>query len=110
MKLSREQFEKAALEQLDMLYRVARRLTRDPDQASDLVQETYLRAIRAHDSFDMQEHGIRETWPAAERLLVCIGPNPAGARLVRAAKRMATGLKCDWIVVFVKGPRRSLFY
>ena len=59
MKLSREQFEKAALEQLDLLYRVARRLTRDPDQASDLVQETYLRAIRAHDSFDMQEHGIR---------------------------------------------------
>ena len=29
----------------------------------------------------MQEHGIRETWPAGERLLVCIGPNPAGARL-----------------------------
>ena len=52
----------------------------------------------------MLEHGIRETWPAGDRLLVCIGPNPAGARLVRAAKRMATSLKCDWIVVFVEAP------
>jgi two-component system sensor histidine kinase KdpD len=50
----------------------------------------------------MQEHGIRETWPAGERLLVCIGPNPAGARLVRAGKRMATSLKCDWIVLYVE--------
>ena len=50
----------------------------------------------------MQEHGIHETWPAGERLLVCIGPNPAGARLVRAGKRMATSLKCEWVVVCVE--------
>ena len=50
----------------------------------------------------MAEHGIRETWPAAERILVCIGPNPAGARLVRAGKRMATSLKCDWVVLCVE--------
>lgn len=59
MKLTREEFEKAALEQLDLLYRVARRLTRDPDRAADLVQETYLRALRASEGFDLQEHGIR---------------------------------------------------
>ncbi len=56
----------------------------------------------------MREHGIRETWPAGERLLVCIGPNPAGARLVRAGKRMATGLKCDWIVLFVEAPGQRI--
>jgi len=59
MKLNRDQFEKLALEQMDLLYRVARRLTRTPDDAGDLVQETFLRALRAHASFDLQEHGIR---------------------------------------------------
>jgi len=56
----------------------------------------------------MQEHGIRETWPAAERILVCIGPNPAGARLIRAGKRMATSLKCDWVVLCVETPGQAI--
>src|SRR5437868_4549916 len=42
-----------------MLYRIARRLTRDPSRAEDLLQETYLRALRARDTFDLQTHGIR---------------------------------------------------
>ena len=65
MKLSPEQFEKLALEHMDMLYRIARRLTRDSNSAEDLVQETYLRAFRARDGFDLQEFGIRP-W------LVCV--------------------------------------
>jgi RNA polymerase sigma-70 factor, ECF subfamily len=48
-----------ALEQLDLLYRVARRLARDPSTAEDLVQETYVRALRARDTFQLQAHGIR---------------------------------------------------
>ena len=59
MKLSREQFEGLALEQMDMLYRVAKRMTRDPHRAEDLVQETFLRAFRSADDFDLQEYGIR---------------------------------------------------
>jgi RNA polymerase sigma-70 factor, ECF subfamily len=59
LKPSREQFEQLALEQLDTLYRIARRLTRDPQRAEDLVQETYVRAIRARETFDLQSHGIR---------------------------------------------------
>lgn len=59
MKLVRDEFEKLALEHLDMLYRIARRLTRDATRAEDLVQETYLRAFRAGDDFDLQEYGIR---------------------------------------------------
>src|SRR5439155_21636756 len=59
MKLSPGQFEKLALEHMDMLYRIARRLSRDSSAAEDLVQETYLRAFRARDGFDLQEFGIR---------------------------------------------------
>jgi RNA polymerase sigma-70 factor (ECF subfamily) len=59
MKLVRDEFEKLALEHVDMLYRIARRLTRDPTRAEDLVQETYLRAFRAQEDFDLQEYGIR---------------------------------------------------
>jgi RNA polymerase sigma-70 factor (ECF subfamily) len=59
MKLSRDQFEKLALEQLDLLYRVAKRLTHNPEEAADLVQETFLRALKAQSKFDLKEHGIR---------------------------------------------------
>jgi len=59
MKLVRDEFEKLALEHIDMLYRIARRLTRDATRAEDLVQETYLRAFRAGEDFDLQAYGIR---------------------------------------------------
>jgi RNA polymerase sigma-70 factor (ECF subfamily) len=45
-------FEAEALTYLDGLYRAALRLTRVPADAEDLVQETYLRALRASDSFE----------------------------------------------------------
>src|SRR6266513_3160184 len=37
--------------------------------------------------------GIRATWAAGERLLVAIGPDEQGERLVRAGKRMASVLR-----------------
>ncbi len=52
----------------------------------------------------MREHGIRETWPAGERLLVCVGANPASARLVRAGRRIAGNLRCEWIALHVETP------
>jgi RNA polymerase sigma-70 factor (ECF subfamily) len=59
VKLNRKQFEGLALEQLDTLYRVARRLTGDPGRAQDLVQETYLRALRGAADFKLEDFGIR---------------------------------------------------
>jgi RNA polymerase sigma-70 factor (ECF subfamily) len=59
MKLAAQQFEALAMEHMDMLYRVARRMTRDQHKAEDLVQETYLRAFRSAPEFDLQEFGIR---------------------------------------------------
>lgn len=48
----RREFEAAALEHLDALYGVALRLTRDEQNAQDLVQDTYVRALRFYDSFE----------------------------------------------------------
>ena len=45
-------FEAEALASLDSLYRAALRLTRVRADAEDLVQETYLKAFRAADTFE----------------------------------------------------------
>ena len=43
--------------------------------------------------------GAASTWPTAERIIVCIGPGPSSADLVRAARRMAAGLRAPWLAV-----------
>ncbi|MBI2824420.1 MAG: sensor histidine kinase KdpD [Planctomycetia bacterium] len=50
------------------------------------------------------EANVAQRSPATERLLVCVGPSPHSARLVRAAKRMATSLRAPWIVLHVETP------
>jgi two-component system sensor histidine kinase KdpD len=55
----------------------------------------------------MREHAIPATWPAAERILVCVGAEPSGPRLIRAARRIAVGLHAEWIAVTVETPRQS---
>ena len=45
----RRRFEREAMVHADALYGTAMRLTRDPDQAQDLVQETLLKAFKHFD-------------------------------------------------------------
>ena len=48
---SQRLFEEQALPLLDQLYGGAMRLTRNPQDAEDLIQETYLKAYKNFDSF-----------------------------------------------------------
>ena len=46
MEVQVEGFEEVAVPLMDKVYTSALYLARDPDEAKDLVQETYLRAFR----------------------------------------------------------------
>ena len=52
-----------------------------------------------------REHGVEAPWATAERILVCVGPAPDSARLVRAARRIAAGLRAPWIAAAVEDDR-----
>ena len=51
-----------------------------------------------------RDAGVRDIWPAAERIMVCVGTNPRSIQLIRAARRMAAGLRGEWIAVHVEAP------
>ncbi len=51
--------------------------------------------------------GDRRPWATSERLLVCVGPSPLSARVVRTARRMAAAAQADWIAVSVESPGLS---
>ena len=46
--------------------------------------------------------GIEQTWATSEQILVAVSPSPYSARLVRAARRMATALHAKWFAVHVQ--------
>lgn len=58
-RLDRLEFEAQALEHLDAVYRMALQLSRRPEDAADLVQETFLKALKAADRFEPKGGGIR---------------------------------------------------
>ena len=57
--MDRAKFDQLAIEHLDALYRMAMQLSRRPEEAADLVQETYVKAIRAADRFAETGGGMR---------------------------------------------------
>jgi two-component system sensor histidine kinase KdpD len=72
------------------------------------LRELALRKTAERVDADMQEwrraHGIEKTWAASDTLLVCISPSPYSQDLLRAGRRMATGLHARWFAVNVETP------
>lgn len=58
--------------------------------------------VNAQVSEFRSEHSVASTWPTADRLLVCVGPSPFSARLIRATRRMAGTLRAPWIALHVE--------
>ncbi len=63
-------------------------------QAVDAQMLDYLRA-----------HALAGSWAASERLVVAVNELPGSAELVRAAKRVADGLRAPWTAVHIETPR-----
>jgi two-component system sensor histidine kinase KdpD len=72
------------------------------------LRELALRATAERVDAQMRKYrnaeAIKDVWPVAERILVCVGPHPLSYRLVRAARRMAAGLHAHWFTVYVETP------
>lgn len=73
------------------------------------LRELALRTTAARVGTDVllyrQGQGIKYVWPTKDKILVCVGPGAESLKLIRAARRMATSLRAEWIAVYVETPR-----
>ena len=53
----------------------------------------------------MREHQIEGPWPAAGRVMVCVSGSPFSAQLIRAASRLATGLRSELLAVHIEAEK-----
>ncbi|MDX1946873.1 MAG: sensor histidine kinase KdpD, partial [Pirellulaceae bacterium] len=69
------------------------------------LRELSLRQAARHIHTDVEsarrEKAAIKPWATAERLLVCVGPSPTTARVIRTARRMAAALDAPWLAVSV---------
>ena len=55
------------------------------------------------------DKNITQIWPTKEKILVCVGSGIESLKLIRAACRMATSLKTEWMAVCVETPQLDHF-
>jgi two-component system sensor histidine kinase KdpD len=102
----------------DLIQRLKEGKVYVPDQAERAVEKFFRKgnlialrelalrttAARVDAQMDVyrRDHAIPTPWPVAERILVCVSPSPFATRVVRAARRMAAGLRAEWWVAYVE--------
>jgi two-component system sensor histidine kinase KdpD len=95
-----------------------------PDQAERAIQGFFTRphlgalreitlrrtADRVHAHLEtarLASAGPRQTWATVETLLVCVGPSPTSAKVIRTSRRLAASLGARWIAVGVESQRAA---
>lgn len=70
------------------------------------LREISLRQVAQRLSKDVEaarkEKAAKKPWATNERLLVCVGPSPTSAKLIRTAKRMAAAFGAEWLAVAIE--------
>jgi two-component system sensor histidine kinase KdpD len=56
----------------------------------------------------LRQNAIEGPWPTAERILVCVGPDPHSQVVVRIASRLASGLNAGWVAVHLEQAGREI--
>ncbi|WP_375271422.1 DUF4118 domain-containing protein [Sphingomonas sp.] len=75
----------------------------------ELALRRAAQAVDARMLDDVRALGLGGTWAGSERIVVAISELPGCDALVRAAKRVADGLRGPWTAVFVETPRAAHF-
>ncbi len=70
------------------------------------LRELALRRTAEHVHVDVElartERGSPTAWETSECLLVCVGPSPTSAKVIRTAKRLANSLQAELVAVHVE--------
>jgi two-component system sensor histidine kinase KdpD len=107
----------------DLLQRLAEGKVYVPEQARRAVERFFRRdnlvalrelALRqtaervgAQVLLERAGRGDKRPWATSERILVCVGPSPLSARVIRTARRMAASAQAAWMAISVETPRQS---
>ena len=75
----------------------------------ELALRRAAQAVDARMLEDVRALGLGGTWAGSDRIVVAINELPGADVLVRAAKRVADGLRGPWTAVFIETPRAAHF-
>ncbi|MBB3695179.1 sensor histidine kinase KdpD [Sphingomonas sp. BK580] len=75
----------------------------------ELALRRAAQAVDARMLEDVRALGLGGTWAGSDRIVVAINELPGADLLVRAAKRVADGLRGPWTAVFIETPRAAHF-
>ncbi|VVT14709.1 Histidine kinase [Sphingomonas sp. EC-HK361] len=75
----------------------------------ELALRRAAQAVDARMLDDVRALGLGGTWAGGDRIVVAINELPGADVLVRAAKRVADGLRGPWTALFIETPRAAHF-